>query len=138
MNTTQLLRSCLIFSTTVHLSLSDATGDKAILEYVGGILFIPHDSSYTVMTNPQFLKNRLVSINIGREFRAPSCCLGQIVPRTGLKEPPTSLTTSLRLTKWKWRFLQSSGIALFHLEFRLRMNATYPRQVGGLVLTKKI
>jgi len=41
--------------TTVHLSLSDATGDNAILEYIGGKLVIHHDPSFTVMTNdPKF------------------------------------------------------------------------------------
>jgi penicillin V acylase-like amidase (Ntn superfamily) len=37
--------------TTVHLSISDATGDNAILEYIEGKLVIHHDPSYTVMTN---------------------------------------------------------------------------------------
>lgn len=37
--------------TTVHLSLSDASGDNAIFEYINGKLKIHHDSSYTVMTN---------------------------------------------------------------------------------------
>lgn len=37
--------------TTVHLSLSDATGDNAIFEYINGKLVIHHDPSYTVMTN---------------------------------------------------------------------------------------
>ncbi len=37
--------------TTVHLSLSDASGDNAILEYIGGKLVIHHDPSYTIMTN---------------------------------------------------------------------------------------
>jgi len=37
--------------TTVHLSLSDATGDNAIFEYIGGKLVIHHDPSYIVMTN---------------------------------------------------------------------------------------
>jgi len=37
--------------TTVHLSLSDASGDSAILEYIGGKLVIHHDPSYTIMTN---------------------------------------------------------------------------------------
>ncbi len=37
--------------TTVHLSLSDATGDNAILEYIEGKLVIHHDPSYIVMTN---------------------------------------------------------------------------------------
>lgn len=37
--------------TTVHLSISDATGDNAIFEYIEGKLVIHHDPSYTVMTN---------------------------------------------------------------------------------------
>lgn len=37
--------------TTVHLSLSDATGDNAIFEYIKGKLVIHHDPSYIVMTN---------------------------------------------------------------------------------------
>lgn len=43
--------------TTLHLSLSDASGDSAILEYIGGKLVIHHDRSFTVMTNsPTFSK----------------------------------------------------------------------------------
>lgn len=36
---------------TVHLSISDATGDSAIIEYVEGKLAIHHDKNYQVMTN---------------------------------------------------------------------------------------
>jgi choloylglycine hydrolase len=36
---------------TVHLSISDPTGDNAILEYINGSLVVHHDPSYTVMTN---------------------------------------------------------------------------------------
>ncbi len=36
---------------TVHLSMSDATGDSAILEFVNGEMVIWHDRSYQVMTN---------------------------------------------------------------------------------------
>ncbi|MCC3416858.1 MAG: linear amide C-N hydrolase [Microcoleus sp. PH2017_07_MST_O_A] len=36
---------------TVHLSISDATGDSAIFEYVGGKLQIHHGKDYIVMTN---------------------------------------------------------------------------------------
>ncbi len=35
----------------LHLALSDATGDSAIFEYVGGKLVIHHGRQYTVMTN---------------------------------------------------------------------------------------
>ncbi len=36
---------------TLHLSLADATGDSAIIEYIGGKAMIYHDRKYTVMTN---------------------------------------------------------------------------------------
>ncbi|MBA9071822.1 choloylglycine hydrolase [Methylobacterium sp. RAS18] len=40
---------------TLHLSLSDATGDSAIFEYIGGRLVIHHDRAFQVMTNsPRF------------------------------------------------------------------------------------
>jgi len=43
--------------TTLHLSISDATGDNAIFEYLNGKLVIHHNPSYTVMTNsPTFDK----------------------------------------------------------------------------------
>ena len=35
----------------LHLSLSDSTGDFAVLEYVGGKLVIHHGKQYVVMTN---------------------------------------------------------------------------------------
>lgn len=37
--------------TTVHLSISDASGDNAILEYIKGKLVIHHNPTYIVMTN---------------------------------------------------------------------------------------
>lgn len=36
---------------TLHFSLSDATGDSAIFEHLGGKLVIHHDRKYKVMTN---------------------------------------------------------------------------------------
>jgi penicillin V acylase-like amidase (Ntn superfamily) len=36
---------------TLHLSMSDATGDSAIVEYIGGKQVIHHDRKYQVMTN---------------------------------------------------------------------------------------
>ncbi|VHN99486.1 linear amide C-N hydrolase [Candidatus Rhabdochlamydia sp. T3358] len=39
----------------LHLSISDATGDSAIFEYIGGKLVIHHGKQYPVMTNsPKF------------------------------------------------------------------------------------
>ena len=43
----------------VHLSLSDATGDSAVLEYLDGELTIHHGSQYTVMTNSPIYEQQL-------------------------------------------------------------------------------
>ena len=44
---------------TVHLSLSDATGDNAIFEYINGKLVIHHDRSFTTMTNSPIFEEQL-------------------------------------------------------------------------------
>ena len=45
--------------TTVHLSLSDASGDSAIFEYVNGRLVMHHDVSHQVMTNDPLFEEQL-------------------------------------------------------------------------------
>ncbi len=45
--------------TTLHLSVSDASGDNAIFEYINGKLAIHHDPSYTVMTNSPVFEEQL-------------------------------------------------------------------------------
>lgn len=44
---------------TLHLSISDADGDNAIFEYIGGKLKIHHDKSYQVMTNSPVFDQQL-------------------------------------------------------------------------------
>lgn len=44
---------------TLHLSISDPTGDNAIFEYVDGKLVIHHDPSYQVMTNSPIFEQQL-------------------------------------------------------------------------------
>lgn len=44
---------------TVHLSVSDPTGDNAIFEYINGKLVIHHDPKYTVMTNSPIFEQQL-------------------------------------------------------------------------------
>ena len=44
---------------TLHLSISDASGDNAIFEYVEGKLVIHHDRSYQVMTNSPIFEKQL-------------------------------------------------------------------------------
>ncbi len=44
---------------TLHMSISDASGDSAILEYIGGKLVIHHDRKYQVMTNAPVFDQQL-------------------------------------------------------------------------------
>lgn len=44
---------------TLHLSLSDATGDSAILEYIGGELVVHHSRDHQVMTNSPVFEQQL-------------------------------------------------------------------------------
>lgn len=44
---------------TLHLSISDATGDSAIVEYVGGKQVIHHSRDYQVMTNSPIFEQQL-------------------------------------------------------------------------------
>lgn len=44
---------------TVHLALSDKSGDNAIFEYIGGRLVVHHDKSYQVMTNSPVFDKQL-------------------------------------------------------------------------------
>lgn len=43
----------------VHLAISDASGDSAIFEYVGGKLNIHHDRRYQVMTNSPIFEHQI-------------------------------------------------------------------------------
>lgn len=44
---------------TLHLSISDASGDSAIVEYIGGKQVIHHSRSYQVMTNSPTFEEQL-------------------------------------------------------------------------------
>lgn len=44
---------------TLHLSISDTSGDNAIFEYIDGKLIIHHDKSYNVMTNSPTFEQQL-------------------------------------------------------------------------------
>ena len=45
--------------TTLHMSISDASGDNAIFEYINGKLVIHHDKSYQTMTNSPLFDQQL-------------------------------------------------------------------------------
>lgn len=53
---------------TVHLSISDASGDSAVFEYVDGALTIHHDRAYNVMTNSPTYEKQLALNDYWREI----------------------------------------------------------------------
>lgn len=53
---------------TLHLSISDATGDNAIFEYINGKLDIHHNRSYQVMTNSPVFEQQLALDNYWRNI----------------------------------------------------------------------
>ncbi len=63
---------------TVHLSISDAIGDNAILEYIDRKLNVYHDPSYTVLTNSPTYEKQLAI----RDYWA-ALPGNQVLPGTG-------------------------------------------------------
>jgi penicillin V acylase-like amidase (Ntn superfamily) len=55
----------------LHLSLSDASGDSAVLEYVAGKLVIHHGHQYDVMTNSPTYDQQLALNDYWRQIGAP-------------------------------------------------------------------
>jgi choloylglycine hydrolase len=53
---------------TLHLSISDASGDSAIFEYIGGRLVIHHNRSYQVMTNSPIFEKQLAMNEYWKEI----------------------------------------------------------------------
>lgn len=52
----------------VHLQISDATGDVAIFESIGGKMTIHHGKEYTVMTNKPTFDEQLASLKLYKPF----------------------------------------------------------------------
>jgi penicillin V acylase-like amidase (Ntn superfamily) len=53
---------------TLHLSLSDASGDSAIIEYIGGHQVIHHDRDFIVMTNSPAFDEQLALESYWRQI----------------------------------------------------------------------
>lgn len=53
---------------TLHLSISDVTGDSAIVEYIGGKQVIHHDRKYQVMTNSPTYEKQLAMEEYWRQI----------------------------------------------------------------------
>ena len=54
--------------TTVHLALSDKTGDSAVIEYIGGKAIVHHSRTYSVMTNEPAYEQQIQNLKQYRTF----------------------------------------------------------------------
>jgi penicillin V acylase-like amidase (Ntn superfamily) len=56
------------YPTLVHVSLSDKSGDSAVIEYIGGKVRIYHDKRFTVMTNEPTYDKQIENLSQYRTF----------------------------------------------------------------------
>lgn len=79
---------------TLHLAISDATGDSAIVEYLGGKQVIHHGREYQVMTNSPTYDKQLA---LDEYWKG----IGGTVVLPGTNAPPIVLP-GLRFTSMQW------------------------------------
>lgn len=68
------------FPTEVHVSLSDKTGDSAVIEYVNGQARIYHDRRFTVMTNEPTYDKQIENLKQYRTFGGDRALPGDRTP----------------------------------------------------------
>jgi choloylglycine hydrolase len=68
------------FPTLVHISLSDKSGDSAVIEYVGGKARIYHDKRFTVMTNEPTYDKQIENLKQYRTFGGDKPLPGERTP----------------------------------------------------------
>ena len=68
------------FPTLVHLSLSDKTGDSAVIEYMNGKPQIYHDRRFTVMTNEPTYDKQIENLKQYRTFGGDKPLPGERTP----------------------------------------------------------
>lgn len=68
------------FPTLVHISISDKTGDSAVIEYIGGKPRIYHDRRFTVMTNEPTYDKQIENLKQYRTFGGDKPLPGERTP----------------------------------------------------------
>lgn len=68
------------FPTLVHLSLSDRSGDSAVIEYVAGKAKVYHDKRFTVMTNEPTYDKQIENLKQYRSFGGDKPLPGERTP----------------------------------------------------------
>lgn len=68
------------FPTLVHISLSDKSGDSAVIEYIGGKAKVYHDKKFTVMTNEPTYDKQIENLKQYRTFGGDKPLPGERTP----------------------------------------------------------
>jgi len=68
------------FPTLVHVSLSDKSGDSAVIEYIGGNARIYHDKRFNVMTNEPTYDKQIENLKQYRTFGGDKPLPGERTP----------------------------------------------------------
>lgn len=68
------------FPTLVHISLSDRTGDSAVIEYIAGKPQVYHDRRFTVMTNEPTYDKQIENLKQYRTFGGDKPLPGERTP----------------------------------------------------------
>ncbi|MFO0865576.1 MAG: linear amide C-N hydrolase [Gemmataceae bacterium] len=68
------------FPTLVHISLSDKSGDSAVIEYVAGKAKVYHDRRFTVMTNEPTYDKQIENLKQYRTFGGNKMLPGERTP----------------------------------------------------------
>jgi choloylglycine hydrolase len=87
------------YPTLVHVSLSDKSGDSAVIEFIGGKPRIYHDRRFTVMTNEPTYDKQIENLKQYRTFGGDKPLPGERTPSdrfvraayyaSGLQQPST-------------------------------------------------
>jgi choloylglycine hydrolase len=68
------------YPTLLHVSLSDKSGDSAVIEYIGGTARIYHDKRFTVMTNEPTYDKQIENLSQYRTFGGDKPLPGERTP----------------------------------------------------------
>ena len=68
------------YPTLVHISLSDKSGDSAVIEYIGGKAKVYHDRRFTVMTNEPTYDKQIENLKQYRTFGGDNPLPGERTP----------------------------------------------------------
>ena len=95
----------------LHLAISDAEGDSAVIEFVDGKMVVHHGKEYTVMTNEPPLDVQLENIKKYKLFGGTLALPGDIDPESRFVRAATYLKTLPRADSVEAAIADIQGIA---------------------------